>query len=223
MNKNNPDTIPVNCEIPLELLAIMEDYKAIVNHLISYGIHHKIGLEKHYYPLVEGDDSGKPKPIPPFRELRDNNRVWFQEYYSKYPAHYLGSAASFAMQHITSWRRLGGDITSIPHLRKPIARLDRELFKIIDSKSDGTMRLRISISPHKFVEITFKVNHRHWNDWSQNRIGALVIVPDGLRLCFTDDTGAPSKAHTRQLVQIQHEERLAATSELNPTPGLVTG
>ena len=41
----------------------------------------------------------------------------------------------------------------------------------------------------------------------------------------TDDTdcaGAPSKAHTRQLVKIQHEERLASTSELNPTPCLVT-
>ena len=34
--------------------------------------------------------------------------------------------------------------------------------------------------------------------------------------------GAPSKTQIRQLVQIQHEERLAATSELNPTPGLVT-
>jgi len=40
---------------------------------------------------------------------------------------------------------------------------------------------------------------------------------------YEETTGAPSKAHTRQLVQIQHEERLAATSELNPTPGLVTG
>jgi len=36
------------------------------------------------------------------------------------------------------------------------------------------------------------------------------------------NAGAPSKAQIRQLVQIQHEERLAATSELNPTLGLVT-
>ena len=33
----------------------------------------------------------------------------------------------------------------------------------------------------------------------------------------------PSKIHTIQLVKIQPEERLATTSELNPTPGLVTG
>ncbi len=32
----------------------------------------------------------------------------------------------------------------------------------------------------------------------------------------------PSKIHTIQLVKIQPEERLATTSELNPTPGLVT-
>jgi hypothetical protein len=34
---------------------------------------------------------------------------------------------------------------------------------------------------------------------------------------------APSKIHTIQLVQIQPEERLATTSELNLASGLVTG
>jgi len=37
-----------------------------------------------------------------------------------------------------------------------------------------------------------------------------------------DTAGAPSQAHIRQLVQIQPEERLATTSELNPTPRMVT-
>jgi len=46
----------------------------------------------------------------------------------------------------------------------------------------------------------------------------IVIINEG----NTDCTGVPSKARSRQLVQIQHEERLAATSELNPTPGLAT-
>jgi hypothetical protein len=36
--------------------------------------------------------------------------------------------------------------------------------------------------------------------------------------CIPDVTGVPSKAHNRQLVKIQPEERLATTSELNPTP-----
>jgi len=43
------------------------------------------------------------------------------------------------------------------------------------------------------------------------------------RKLATEATGVPSKIHTRQLVKIQPEERLATTSELNPTPGLVTG
>jgi hypothetical protein len=31
---NEPDVIPVNCEIPLELSLMMEDYRSIANHLI---------------------------------------------------------------------------------------------------------------------------------------------------------------------------------------------
>jgi hypothetical protein len=187
--RNDPDTIPVNCTIPEELRIMMADYKAIVNHLISYGIHFKIGLEKHYYPLAPTDDSGKPKPIPPFRELIHDNKEWFNKYYKgKYATHYLGSAASFAMQLIKSWRTNGGNVTSIPHLRKPIARLDCSLFTIQKSRPDGTFRIRITIAPYKSIIMNIKVKHNHWNEWSLNRPGALVIVPDGLRLCYTDDT-----------------------------------
>ena len=35
--------------------------------------------------------------------------------------------------------------------------------------------------------------------------------------------GVPNKVHNIQLVKIQPEERLAATSELNLAPSLVTG
>lgn len=188
---NESNVIPVNCSIPSELLSMMNDYKAIVNHLITFGIHFKIGLEKHYYPIAVGDESDKPKPIPPFRELRDDNMDWFREYYRNYPVHYLGAAASFAMQIIKSWRTLGGDITSIPHLRKPIVRLDNDLYVIKGTNPDGALQIEIKVAPRKSVVMDVKINHRHWSVWSQNRKGALVIVPDGLRLCFTDDTDAP--------------------------------
>jgi len=192
MPVNEPDVIPVNCSIPPELLLVMEDYKAIANHLISSGLYHKVGQEKHYYPIAETDNSGKPKPIPPERELRDINKEWFNEHYKgKYAAHYLDSAASFAMQQIQSWRTLGGDITATPHIRKPIARLNNDLYTIQESKLDGTMRIRITTAPHKSVIMDIKVNHRHFSEWSLNRPGALVIVPYGLRLCFTDDTTVP--------------------------------
>ena len=188
---NNPDTIPINCAIPVELFDVMADYKDIVNHLITFGIHHKLGLERHYYPLAVGDDSGKPKSIPPFRELRDGNMAWFREYYGKYPVHYLGAASSFAMQLIKSWRTLGGDITAIPHLRKPIARLDNDLYSI--KKTGNKLQIEIKTAPRKSVVIETEVTHRHWNEWSQNRKGSLVIVPNGLRLCFTDDTDVPKE------------------------------
>ncbi len=189
---NDPDVIPVNCSIPPELLLVMEDYKVIANHLISSGLHHKVGQEKHCYPVAETDNSGKPKPIPPERELRDINKEWFNEHYKgKYAAHYLDSASSFAMQQIQSWRTNGGDITSTPHIRNPIARLNNDLYTIQESKPDGTIRIRITTAPHKSVIMDIKVNHRHFSEWSLNRPGALVIVPYGLRLCFTDDTTIP--------------------------------
>ncbi len=187
--KNEPDVIPVNCNIPIELHIMMKDYKDIVNHLLAYGIHYKIGLKKHYYPLSETDDSGKQKSIPAFRELRDSNKEWFDtNYKGEYATHYLDSAASFAMQLIASWRTNGGDITAIPHLRKSIGRLNNDLYTIQKSESNGTFQIRITVAPHKSVVINTKINHNHWSEWSQNREGALVIVPDSLRLCYTNDT-----------------------------------
>ena len=64
-----------------------------------------------------------------------------------------------------------------------------------------------------------------WDKIVQNK--ELYCIP--LRKCnleldmtATEVTGVPSKAHTRQLVKIQPEERLATTSELKPAPSLVT-
>ncbi len=164
------------------------DYMDMVNHLLAFGLHNKVGLETHYYPLASGDASGKPKPIPADRELRALAKPWFVEHYKgRYAVHYLDSAASFAMQQIKSWRSLGGDITALPHLRRPIARLNNDLYTIKEMAPDGTMRVRITLGPQRHIVIDIKVNHRHFAEWSQDCPGALVILPDGLRLCFTSD------------------------------------
>lgn len=183
-----PNIIPWYGNIPPKLQQMLFDYMDVVNHLLALGLYKKAGLETHYYPLAPGDDSGKRKPIPPHRELRDVAKLWFMGHYGgKYAMHHLNSAASFAMQQIKSWRSLGGDITTVPHLRKPIARLDNDLYSIKETSPDGTMRIRITLAPHESVSLGLKVNHRHFAEWSRNRAGALVILPDGLRLCFTDD------------------------------------
>ena len=195
-NSHSPDTIPIKCEIPPELQAMMKDFVIITNHFISYGIHAKIGYEKHYYPLAITDISGKQKLIPMNRELRDAplNKEWFDKNYreknnEKYHSHYRHSAAAFASQMIKSWRTNGGDITATPHLRNPIARLDSFLFTIKRNKNN--LHIRIAIAPRNYVTIEAIVNHKHWNEWSLNRSGELVIVPSGLRLCFTDDIDVP--------------------------------
>ncbi len=194
MKSREPNTIPIDCTIPQELLSMMDDYRTISNHLLGYALYHKIGLEKHYYPLADSDRSGKPKPIPPERELRDQNKGWFNDHYKgTYAAHYLDSAASFAMQLIESWRTNGGDITATPYIKKPIARLNNDLYTIQKCKPDGAMRIRIIIAPRQSVIMDVKANHRHFSEWSLNRKGALVIVPYGLRLCFTNDEKVPKQ------------------------------
>ncbi len=191
-----PDTIPWHGDIPTKLQQMLFDYVDIANHLLALGLHNKVGLEIHYYPLAPADDSGKPKSIPADRELRDLAKPWFVEHYKgRYAVHYLDSAASFAMQQIKSWRSLGGDITAVPHLRKPIARLNNDLYTIQEMRPDGKMRIRITLAPWEHVVMEIKVNHRHFARWSQNRPGALVILPDGLRLCFADD--APVRRSSR--------------------------
>ena len=168
MNFNHePDTIPWNGPIPEGLLRVLVDYRAIINHLLMLGLYHRIGSD---------------------RALRDLGKAWFVEHYKgKYKIHYLDSAASFAMQHIKSWRSLGGDITALPYIRKPIARLNNDLYTIKELSPDGHMNIQITVAPGECVYMDFKVNHRHFSEWSKNRAGALVIQPHGLRLVFTND------------------------------------
>lgn len=155
---------------------MLADYKTIASHLLSYGLWKRTTSEY---------------------ELRDENREWFHRHYGvRYAAHYLDSAASFAQQQIESWRGLGGDTTALPRLRKPIARLNNDLYTIQEMSPDGTIQLRITLAAHESEVIRFRVNHRHFAEWSHNRKGALVILPDGFRLCFTDDSRTPKPAES---------------------------
>ncbi len=173
------------------------DFMDMVNHLLALGLHKKVGLETHYYPPAPEDDSGEPKPIPADRELRELAKPWFVgNYEGKYAVHYLDSAASFAMQQIRSWRSLGGDVNAVPHLRKPIARLNNDLYTVKEMSPDGTMRIRITLAPREHVVMDLRAYHRHFAEWSQNRAGALVVLPDGLRLCFTDDSSFKKSSKT---------------------------
>lgn len=84
----------------------------------------------------------------------------------------------------------------VPHLRKPIARLDRDLYAIKKVSADGSMRIRITLAPGEHVVMDIRVHHRRFAEWSTDRAGALVILPNGLRLCFTDHTTVERSSRT---------------------------
>ena len=96
---NEPDTLPWNGPIPAELnVALYDDFPDIVNHLISLGLYHKVGLPGHreFYLVREGEGKASGKvgegyavkegdrlvPVPSERTLVSLARDWFHAHYS---------------------------------------------------------------------------------------------------------------------------------------------
>lgn len=159
-------TIPIDCAVPDELQRMLADYVDIANHLISLGLH------------VRAERDG---------ELRDLARAWFHKHCGgRYQVHYLDSAATFAMANIRSWRERGGDITSLPRVRNPIAFLQNDMFSL-DRIGGDLFRLTVKVVPHQPpVTMEVRIKHRHTDEWiNGGRLGSLVIIPYGMRLTFT--------------------------------------
>lgn len=167
-------TMPVNCQVPLEALAMLEDFRAMVNRLISWALYNRV--------------NGAWR-------IRDPNHGWFQkEYGARYAAHYLHSACSVASGMLRSWIKLGGDTSKRPYIKSPFARLDQELVKVERLDKDG-LRLRVTLAPRQWIYQEAPVHHKKWQDNSKYKLGELVIVPDGIRLIFQvpDETRKPEK------------------------------
>jgi len=159
-----------------ELLSMMEDYRNITNHLLSYALFKRIGS--------------------PY-DLYYENRDWFDAHYKgKYAVHYLYSCSSFAMSIARSWRRTGRD--RLPHLKKPVARLDQCLVKIKRLDEEGVL-LRVTIAPWQYAFIDLKIHHKKWSDWRRYKIGGIAIgmnyvhlpvqVPDHLKVQCVHSAG----------------------------------
>ncbi|MDE1822559.1 MAG: hypothetical protein KGI98_17115, partial [Euryarchaeota archaeon] len=159
-------TIAVPTPLPPEVVAMLADFRAMTNHLIAYALHHRLSS--------------------PF-DLREQSYRWFHENYGgRYAVHYLHSACSFAAQHVKSWRKLGGDTTHLPHIERPVARLDQELVKV-KAKEGNHLVLQITLAPHQWVLLDLTVHHKQYADWSRSKMGELVFLPDGVRLTFQHD------------------------------------
>ena len=132
---------------------MLSDFKDMTNHLLAYALHNRI------------TDAFK---------LRDSQYDWFHKNYNgRYAVHYLHSASSYAMGIAKSWREVGK--SRLPHLKRPVARLDQELVKC-ESIGDYGLRFRITLAPRKFayVEIPF-IHHKKFKAWSQYKIGEITI------------------------------------------------
>ena len=161
---NITNTLPIDCTVPEPLLRMLDEYVHIVNHLIALGLH------------VRAQRDG---------ELRDLARPWFHKNYGgKLQVHYLDSASVFAMQNISSWRVRGGDITSLPRVRNPIAFLNNDMFSF-ECLGGDLFRLSVKMIPRQApITMEVHVKHRRTGEWITGRLGSLVIVPSGMRLCF---------------------------------------
>lgn len=169
-----PDVIPVKCELPAKMETMLEDFQTIVNHLVNVGLFWRTTNEW---------------------DLREAGKSWFAKHYGKrYASHYLHSASSVAQQLIETWRSSGGDITATPRLRKPLARLNRELFKVMEIRRNGTLLLRITLAPYEWVLVRAKASHRRFANWSSRPLGALLVLPEGVRLCFKGEAAVQEQA-----------------------------
>ena len=196
------DTLPWEGPIPAELSDAMPDFVAIVNHLIALGLHRKVGAAGHReFYLFPGADTKKSigrvsegysvkgdeklVPVPPERTLMALARKWFHAHYS-YQAHWLDSAACFAMARITGWRRFGGDIRNTPHQHKPIIFLNNDMFTV-EHVSGETYQVAVKMFPNRPpASMKITVQNRHANHWLNRHQGSLVVLPHGLR--FTTST-----------------------------------
>lgn len=142
---------------------MLGDFGLMVNRLVSWAL----------YTRIHGS-----------WDMRKANYTWFLAAFGdRYAAHYLNAACSVASASIHSWLRLGGDTSHRPYLKRPFARLCQTLFKI--ERLDITrIRLRLTLAPHQWVYIDVPVHHKRWKDYSQYKLGEIMVLPDGIRLLF---------------------------------------
>ena len=154
-------TISVSYTPGPELLAAMDLFREVTNHLIAYELQHRTRS--------------------PYK-LRDANYAWFREHvHGRLAVHYLHSAASFANGIVKSWRKVGE--ARLPHLYKPVLRLDQMLARVKRKDSKG-IKLQVTLAPRQYAMLDLRVKHKHWKDWSQFKLSEVTIRTDSVELPF---------------------------------------
>jgi transposase len=180
-------TVNAKYDIPPEIRPVLDDFKSMVNWLVSWGI---------YAGRPKNPDRGKYW-VETRRGLRFNSywmceetTEWFEKTWRpKYAAHYHEAACAVAAQQLMSWRALGGNTSSRPYLSTAQMRLRKDLFKA--TLEGNRLNVRVVTAPRKFVSFDTEVNHGRLNRYSSGTIGEMTLHQECLDLVFSSPEDRP--------------------------------
>ena len=173
-------TINVKYDVPPELLPVLDDFKSMVNWLISWGLY--VGRPKNpnrdrYWRKGKFDRYLMCEETTPWFD-----KNWYSNPAKDYPAHYHEAACAVACQHLDSWLALGGNTSGRPYLSSSSMRLRKELFKA--TLEGDRLKVRVCVSPHRFVEFETNVHHGLLKVYRQGKIGEMTFHEKYLDLVF---------------------------------------
>lgn len=183
-------TISVNYTPSVEMLAAMDLFREVVNHLIAYELQHRTRSKF---------------------KLRDANYDWFHKHvHGRLAVHYLHSAASFANGIVKSWREVGQ--AKLPHLYRLVMKIDQMLARV-KRKDDKGIKLQVTLAPRQYVMLDLPIHHKHWKDWSQFKLSEITIRPDSVELPF--QTSEPKRRERKHSagIDLNFNRAVIATSD----------
>lgn len=150
---------------------MLADFKDMVNWIVSWALNS---------PRTHGRKG---------RRVFDKYKIcaattgWFEaRWHGQYAAHYHEAACSVASQQLTSWLALGGNTSSLPYLRRPMARLRADLVRTELKGRD--LKLRVVLAPRQFVFLMGKANHDKLSEYAMGTIGEIVLFDDKVNLVW---------------------------------------
>lgn len=168
-NRKNYKAVVVRC-VTRDTLPMRRDFQAMVNHLISWGLHSKIHDKF---------------------DMWKETKVWFDKTWRpKYLAHYHEAACAYASQQLQGWKELGGNTSSLPYLKKPLARLRQDLFELSIKGEDLTLRVKLAPrQPPVLLQTRFL--HGKRREYLKGDIGEVTIGEGGIILAFGFENARP--------------------------------
>ncbi|WXG42003.1 MAG: transposase [Candidatus Freyarchaeum deiterrae] len=141
----------------------------------------RYALQAAYLIATRNKQHKIPHPI----ELRRMIKDWF---YSRYPyaRHHINPVCKSAVALLKSYRKNHHEgQLRIPAVKKLAARIDAELFKLVEGQ------LRITLQPFSYVWIPINTNHKKYKDYDHGRVSEVLLTER--KVCLTFIIGSGNK------------------------------